>query len=76
MMGQQAASEQHFYRFRIEDHAPVDHLLRKIDQFLDLEGLRPEFATLYSHMGRPSVDPKQDSSGKWAFRRLVGLQPA
>lgn len=58
MMGWQAAPEQLFYRFRIEDHAPGDHLLRKIDWRLDFDSLRPEFAMLYSHTGRPSIDPE------------------
>jgi hypothetical protein len=26
-----------FYSFSLEDHVPADHLLRGIDQFLDLE---------------------------------------
>ena len=25
-----------FYEFSIEDHVPADHLLRKVDRFLDL----------------------------------------
>lgn len=34
MMGRQEAQENLFYRFRIEDHIPSDHLLRKIDRLL------------------------------------------
>lgn len=58
MMGRQAAREQLFYRFRVEDHVPADHLLRKIDRLLDFGSLRSEFAALYSHTGRPSIDPE------------------
>jgi hypothetical protein len=29
-----------FYRFSLERHVPSDHLLRKIDRFVDLSGLR------------------------------------
>jgi hypothetical protein len=29
-----------FYSFRIEDHVPADHLLRAIDRFFDLTGIR------------------------------------
>jgi len=58
MMGRQAAPEQLFYRFRVEDHVPADHLLRKIDRLLDLGSLRSELAALYSHTGRPSIDPE------------------
>ena len=37
---------------------PSDHLLRGIDRFLDLSGLRLHLASFYSHTGRPSVDPE------------------
>lgn len=58
MMGRQAAPEQLFYRFCVEDHVPADHLLRKIDLLFDFDSLRTEVAALYSHTGRPSVDPE------------------
>ena len=58
MMGRLEAQENLFYRFRIEDHVPRDHLLRRIDWLLDLDAIRQELATLYSHTGRPSVDPE------------------
>ena len=58
MMGRLAAQEQLFYRFRIEDHVPADHLLRRIDPLLDLRELRPQLAALYSPIGRPSIDPE------------------
>ena len=35
---------------------PQDHLLRKIDGFLDLSDLRQHLASYYSYTGRPSVD--------------------
>jgi transposase len=37
---------------------PQDHLLRKIDRFLDLSDLRQHLAPYYSHTGRPSIDPE------------------
>jgi len=37
MMGRLEAQENLFYRFRIEDHVPQEHLLRKIDWLLDFE---------------------------------------
>jgi len=58
MMGRLEAQENLFYRFRIEDHVPKDHLLRKIDWLLDFDAIRHELADLYSHTGRPSVDPE------------------
>jgi transposase len=58
MMGRQAEQEQLFYRFRLEDHVPQDHLLRRIDWLLDLDSLRGDLAPLYSPIGRPSIDPE------------------
>ena len=59
MMGQQAgAQEQLFYSFNLNAHVPSDHLLRSIDRFLDLGGLRRHLASFYSHTGRPWVDPE------------------
>ena len=37
-----------FYDFCLEDHVPKDHLLRRIDQFLDFETLRQHLAPSYS----------------------------
>ena len=58
MMGTQAIPDQLFYDFCLEDHVPQDHLLRRIDFFLDLDEMRTELKPYYSHMGRPSVDPE------------------
>lgn len=37
---------------------PGDHLLRAIDRFVDLSGLREQLKAFYSAMGRPSIDPE------------------
>lgn len=58
MMGRVQGQEWLFYRFRLEDHVPEDHFLRRVDRFLDFQPLRVELAPLYSHTGRPSVDPE------------------
>lgn len=59
MMGEQSGAEAKlFYEFCLEDRVPSDHMLRKIDCFLDLSGLRRELAPFYSPMGRPSIDPE------------------
>jgi transposase len=58
MIGRQAFQEALFYRFRIEDQVPADHLLRWIDWLLDFGAIRHEFEALYSHTGRQSVDPE------------------
>ena len=47
-----------FYAFNLDELVPQDHLLRKIDGFLDLSDLREHLAPYYSHTGRPSVDPE------------------
>lgn len=57
MMGMQVEPAQLFYEFRLEDHVPTDHLLRRIDRFLDLESVRSELKPFYSSIGRPSIDP-------------------
>ncbi|MBU2358564.1 MAG: IS1182 family transposase [Alphaproteobacteria bacterium] len=58
MMGRVQEQGQLFYRFRLDDHVPEDHFLRQVDRFLDFKPLRAELAPLYSHTGRPSVDPE------------------
>jgi transposase len=58
MMGpKQEAQAALFYEFLLEDHVPADHLLRSINRFVDLGGIRPHLAPFYSSTGRPSVDP-------------------
>src|SRR5436305_3255210 len=59
MMGERRAAQEHlFYEFSLERHVPETHLLRSIDRFVELGGLRRELAPFYSEMGRPSIDPE------------------
>jgi transposase len=59
MMGRlEGGTEKLFYEFSLEDVVPSDHLLRKIDRFLDFDGLRVHLRPYYSDIGRPSVDPE------------------
>jgi len=58
MMGTQAAPERLFYDFCLDEHVPLDHILRQIDRFLDLSDVRQELKPFYSHIGRPSIDPE------------------
>jgi transposase len=59
MMGQNGGDQDRlFYSFNLEDHVPANHLLRGINQFLDLSDLRAYLAPFYSHTGRPSIDPE------------------
>jgi hypothetical protein len=46
MMGMQTAPAQLFYDFCLDDHIPEDHLLRRIDRFLDLEKVRTRLRDL------------------------------
>jgi len=59
MMGRQGKDQARlFYQFCLEDRVPTDHLLRRIDRFLDLSTLRQELTPFYSPIGRPSIDPE------------------
>src|SRR3984893_14572953 len=59
MMGERRSGQNAlFYEFSLERHVPAEHLLRSIDRFVDLDGVRQELAPFYSAIGRPSVDPE------------------
>ena len=59
MMGERAAVQGAlFYEFSLEHHVPSDHLLRSIDRFVDLSGIRAHLRPFYSVIGRPSIDPE------------------
>jgi len=59
MMGRSAKDQgQLFYRFDLEAVVPSNHLLRGIDQVLDLSDLHHHLEPYYSHTGRPSIDPE------------------
>src|SRR5437773_2045334 len=58
MMGERRVQQEAlFYEFSLERHVPEKHLLRSIDRYVELDGLRQELAPFYSEMGRPSIDP-------------------
>src|SRR5580693_5700188 len=59
MMGERCVRQDAlFYEFSLERQVPERHLLRLMDGYVDLDGLRRELAPYYSEMGRPSVDPE------------------
>lgn len=62
MMGSQGgAQDRLFYSFNLEDHAPKEHLLRRVDPFLDLSDLSDlsdHLSSFYSNTGRLSIDPE------------------
>ncbi|HYD70229.1 hypothetical protein [Azospirillum sp.] len=45
MMGERMVMQEVlFYEFSLERHVPSDHLLRSIDRFVDLSGIRASYA--------------------------------
>jgi len=59
MMGERRVMQEGlFYGFSLERHVPSDHLLRKIDRFVDLSEVRAHLEPYYSEVGRPSIDPE------------------
>jgi len=55
MMGQQPRTDSLFYYFRLEDQIPDDHLLKRLDRFIDFGFVRERLRDTYSAMGRPSI---------------------
>ncbi|TFI59653.1 DDE transposase [Sphingomonas parva] len=59
MMGERTVMQEAlFYGFSLERHVPDDHLLRRIDRFVDLTDIREHLRPYYSETGRPSIDPE------------------
>ena len=58
MMGQQPRTDSLFYYFRLEDQIPDDHLLKRLDRFIDFGFVREQLRDTYSAVGRPSIDPE------------------
>jgi transposase len=57
VIGEKKKEEKLFYYLRAEDLIPEAHILRLIDHYVDFSFIRPKLEHLYSHTGRPSVDP-------------------
>lgn len=73
MMGERTVvQESLFYGFSLEDHVPADHLLRSIDRFVDLSGIRGHLRPYYSETGRPSIDPELDADHRLFARHPFG----
>jgi transposase len=58
LLGENQRKEPMFYYVRIEDMIPEDHLLRLVDRHVSLDFVRERVKHLYSHTGRPSIDPE------------------
>ncbi len=58
MMGERTTAQGAlFHGFDLERHVPADHLVRSIDRFVDLGGLRQRLRPFYSDMGAPRSTP-------------------
>ena len=58
MRGKQSRDEGLFTYVRLEELVPQAHILRAIDRWIDFSGMEGKTRGLYSHTGRPSVDPE------------------
>lgn len=58
MLGEKQRAEPMFYYIRMEEIVPEDHLLRLVDRHIDFSFIRNKIKHLYSHTGRPSIDPE------------------
>ena len=55
MMGERLVMQESlFYEFRLEDHVPCDHLLRRIDRFVDSPGC----ASIWPASTAPPAGPR------------------
>ena len=58
MMGERRVMQEAlFYGFSLERHVPDNHLLRKIDRFVDLSEVRAHLEPYYSESGAPRSIP-------------------
>jgi hypothetical protein len=59
MMGERRVMQEAlFYGFSLERHVRDDHLLRKIDRFVDLSEVRAHLGPMTAASDGPSIDPE------------------
>jgi len=58
MMGRLDRSASRSCTVRLEELVPIDHLLRRVDQLLDLTSVVAELRPYYASTGRPSIAPE------------------
>jgi len=58
LLGEKRRDEPMFYYVKLDDMIPEDHLLRLIHRYVDFSFIRSKVKHLYSHTGRPSIDPE------------------
>lgn len=57
MAARQVTREPWFLGFSLDRHVPANHLLRMIDRFVDLSGMREHRGGFYRAIGRRSIGP-------------------
>jgi transposase len=57
MMGKKDFKPRSFYRLSLEKVVPQDHLVRALEEILEMSFIRGLCRRYYSHTGQPSVDP-------------------
>ena len=57
MISKKESERKLIYCLNIEELIPDDHLLRYIDKHIKFDFIRDKVKHLYSHTGRPSIDP-------------------
>ena len=63
MMGERRVMQEAlFFGFSLDRHVPDNHMLRRIDRFVDLSDVRAHLEPHYSEVGQPSIDPAGKSS--------------
>lgn len=58
MLGEKQRTEPMFYHIKVEEMIPENHLLRLVEKYVDSGFIRDKVKHLYSHTGRPSIDPE------------------
>jgi hypothetical protein len=76
MMGERKVDQAAlFYEFSVEQHVPAVHMLRAVDRFVDLAGMREHLKPFYSAIGRPSIEALSAQNALSGKRRLLGRGP-
>jgi len=58
MMGIKSYQEKMYYNFSLSNKVPQDHLVRKLQEIVDLDFVRELVADKYSNTGQRSIDPE------------------
>ncbi len=57
MQGRKSSEPKLFYQVSLDHFVPQDHIVRKIQDVLDLSYLYTATKPYYAHDGKPSIDP-------------------